>query len=116
MSTKFSRTVILFRKRLSNLGKGLRANRSYHLLKLSTERFSHPAVNNCLFLGSMYVGAEFTQQTLRHLVEPKKKVETKKFLDAYDTEALKRYAQSGQILSPDLVEFEKILVALNTDF
>lgn len=89
MSTKFTRTIILFKRRLAN-----RANRSYHLLKLSTERFNHPAVNNCLFLGSMYVGAEFTQQTLRHLVEPEK-AKTAKILDAYDTDALKRYAVIG---------------------
>ncbi|XP_046398400.1 mpv17-like protein isoform X1 [Ischnura elegans] len=57
----------------------------------------HPVIVNSLVYGTLYVGAEFSQQTLTRKILVKDKPQP------YDTDVIKRYAVIGTIIYPNVL-------------
>jgi len=60
----------------------------------------YPKTSNCIFYGSLYVTAEFSQQTFRKKYVPQKQGLEK---EDYDWKALQRYGVLGTVVLPNIM-------------
>ena len=97
---------LFFRSLLFGRGRRKRFGVAPAVRTIKKSLQAHPLISNCVFYGSLYAGAEFSQQTIRNYMHGNTTLNNnnnKTSKSYYDYSALKRYAFMGTVIFPPIL-------------